>query len=63
MPVVPIVIKFRENKGIRKLFKKKKAVTLTVLKPIMQEQSEDRKQDIEELKNKVHEAMQNISAN
>ena len=63
VPVVPIVIKFREPKGIRKLFKKKKDVTLTVLKPIMQEQSEDRKQDIEELKNKVYEAMQKISEN
>lgn len=58
VPVVPIVIKFREPKGIRKLFKKKKDVTLAVLKPIMQEQSEDKKKDIEELKNKVHEAMQ-----
>lgn len=57
VPVVPIVIKFREPKGIRKLLKKKKDVTLTVLKPIMQEQSENRKQDIEDLKNKVHDVM------
>lgn len=61
VPVIPIVIKFREPKGIRKLFKKKKDVTLIVLKPIRQEQSENRKYDIEELKNKVHIAMKKIS--
>ncbi len=34
VPVIPMVITFREPKGIRKLFKRKKDVTLKILEPI-----------------------------
>ena len=34
VPVVPIVIKFRQPKGIRKILKRKKDVTLKILEPI-----------------------------
>ncbi len=57
VPVIPIVITFREPKGIRKLFKKKKDVTLKVLAPITCEAT-NQKEDIEKLKQKVHKVME-----
>ena len=46
MPIVPIVIKFRQPKGIRKILKRKKDVTLKILEPIyfekiLKEESQD----------------------
>lgn len=46
VPVVPIVIKFRQPKGIRKILKRKKDVTLKILEPIyfekiLKEESQD----------------------
>lgn len=59
VPIVPMVFKFREPKGIRKLFKQKKDVTLIVLDPInFDSDNNSKKQSIEELKNKVCQKMQ-----
>lgn len=46
VPVVPIVIKFRQPKGIRKILKRKKDTTLKILEPIyfeniLKEESQD----------------------
>lgn len=58
VPIIPIVITFREPKGIRKLFKRKKDVTVKVLKPIKYiNENISVKQNAEELKKKVHEVM------
>ncbi len=60
VPIIPIVIKFRNPKGIRKLFKKKKDVTIKILEPIKYEnQSDSKKSSIEELKKQVHNVMEN----
>jgi 1-acyl-sn-glycerol-3-phosphate acyltransferase len=53
VPVVPMVFQFREPKGIRKVFKRKKDVTLTILKPIMCEENS------KELKEKVYKEICN----
>lgn len=59
VPVVPMVFKFREPKGIRKILKRKKDVTLVVLEPIIPKgKAENNKADIEKLKKKVYEKMQ-----
>ena len=60
-PIVPMVITFREPKGIRKILKKKKDVTLTVLEPIRQSEGENTKQRIEDLKNQVYNEMKEIN--
>ena len=59
--VVPMVITFREPKGIRKIFKKKKDVTLTVLEPIKPPENGNTKQRIETLKNQVYNKMKNVN--
>ena len=53
VPVVPCVFTFREPTGIRKLFKKKKDVTLKILKPVYSDGDKYIRQQIEELKEKV----------
>lgn len=58
VPVVPMVFAFREAKGIRKLFKRKQDVTLTILEPIDCE-----KKNVLELKKEIHEAMENCLEN
>ncbi len=60
IPVIPMVIKFREPKGIRKIFKRKKDVTIKILEPIIYENQydENRKECIENLKEQVHKAME-----
>lgn len=58
VPVIPIVIKFRNPKGIRKFFKKKKDVTLKILEPIKGEGKDNKKESIENLKNQVFKIMQ-----
>lgn len=39
VPIIPMVFTFREPKGFRKLFKRKKDVTLKILEPIKYEKS------------------------
>ena len=60
VPIVPMIFKFREPKGIRGLLKRKKDVTLVVLDSIIIEDAKkmDKKQAIEKLKEKVREKMQ-----
>ena len=53
VPVVPCVFTFREPTGIRKLFKRKKDVTLKILKPVYSDGDKCIRQQIEELKEKV----------
>ena len=53
VPVVPCVFTFREPTGIRKIFKRKKDVTLKILKPIYSNGDKYIRQQIEELKEKV----------
>lgn len=50
--VVPMVFQFRKPKGIRKIFKRKLDVTLTILEPVMCEG------DDKEMKQKVQNAME-----
>ena len=59
VPVIPIVITFRNPKGIRKLFKKKKDVTVKILEPIKYiDEKDNQKSSIEKLKNQTYQAMQ-----
>lgn len=53
VPVILCVFTFREPTGIRKIFKKKKDVTLKILKPIYSDSDKYIRQQIEELKEKV----------
>ena len=53
VPVVPCVFTFREPTGIRKIFKRKKDVTLKILKPVYSDDDKYVRQQIEELKEKV----------
>jgi len=58
VPVVPMTIIFREPKGIRKILKKKKDVTLIILPPIDgSEYIGNIKEKIEKLKEKVYKEM------
>lgn len=59
VPIIPIVFKFREPIGIRKIFKRKKDVTLKILDPIKCEEEKNTKQKVEELKEKVFKKMEN----
>lgn len=61
VPIVPMVFKFREPRGIRKIFKRKKDVTLVVLEPITVDyNSTNKRMCIEELKQETHKQMQEI---
>ena len=54
VPIILIVCTFREPKGIRKILKKKKDVTLKILEPINpQTEKKNRKEESENLKEKV----------
>ena len=58
VPVIPMVFTFNNPTGIRKLFKRKKDVTLTILKPIKYENHSDNyRQDIQDFKSEVYENM------
>ncbi len=60
VPVIPMVITFRNPRGVRKLFKKKKDVTLKILEPIKYINDEDNSKDsVEKLKEQVYETMKN----
>lgn len=61
VPIVPMVFCFREPTGYRKLFKKKKDVTLTVLEPVIcKNNSENTKQKVEYLKQETYERMNEV---
>ena len=53
VPVVPCVFTFREPTGIRKLFKRKKDVTLKILKPVYSDGDKYIRQQMEVLKERV----------
>ena len=53
VPVVPCVFTFREPTGIRKIFKRKKDVTLKILKPVYSDSDKYIRQQVHELKEKV----------
>lgn len=57
VPIIPMVFKFREPKGMRKIFKRKKDVTLFVLEPIMPNNYDKSKQGVEILKEKVRQKL------
>ena len=58
VPVLPMVFTFRRPKGLRRIFKNKSDVTLTVLEPIkISKTSKDVKEQIEILKNEVYKNM------
>ncbi len=60
VPVIPIVITFRNPKGIRKIFKKKKDVTVKILEPVKSTNTKDnKKHSIETLKEQVYQIMEN----
>ncbi len=59
VPVIPIVITFRNPKGIRKILKKKKDVTIKILKPITyRDKYVNKKDNIDKLKEQVHQVME-----
>ena len=53
VPVIPCVFTFRELTGIRKVFKRKKDVTLKILKPVYSDGDKYIRQQMEELKERV----------
>lgn len=59
VPIVPMLFTFREPKGFRKIFKKKKDVTLTILNPVnLSEETGSIKEREIRLRNKVYEEME-----
>ena len=57
--IIPVVFTFREPKGIRKIFKKKKDVTLKILEPIRYEElvAETEKEKVAIMKEKAKNRM------
>lgn len=61
VPIVPMVFCFREPVGLRKIFKRKKDVTLVILEPITcMDTGEDIKQRVEYLKQETYERMNKV---
>ena len=61
VPIVPMVFCFREPRGIRKIFKRKKDVTLVVLEPIICKNKDgNMKERIEKLKQETYEKMNEV---
>ena len=61
IPIVPMVFIFREPKGIRKIFKRKKDVTLKVLEPITCTKSDlSKKEKVDWLREKVYNEMKSM---
>ena len=60
VPVVPCIFIFREPTGIRKRFKKKKDVTLKILKPVYSDGDKYIRQQVEELKEKTVKGMKDV---
>ena len=60
VPIIPIVITFRDPTGIRKLFKNKKDVTVKILEPIKYIKEQDSKKEcVKQLKEQVYQVMKN----
>lgn len=60
VPIIPMVFTFRRPGVIRRRFKKKPDVTLTILEPIKGDgNNEDTRQKINSLRREVYEAMEN----
>lgn len=57
-PIIPMVFKFREPQGIRKIFKRKKDVTLKILKPVYVKHCDNQKEEIKLLKEKTYTYME-----
>lgn len=57
VPVVPMVITFRERKGLRKLLNRKPLPTMTVLEPIYPDTSQKAHPEIERMLLQCYEAM------
>ena len=55
-----MVITFREPQGIRKIFKRKKDVTLKILEPIDVKKEGNIKQRVEDLKQEVYMKMKKV---
>lgn len=61
VPVIPMVFCFREPVGFRKIFKRKKDVTLVILEPITCVDNEkDIRQRVETLKQETYERMNEV---
>ena len=63
VPVVPMVLTYRETKGIRGIFRKKPLLHLEVLKPVYPNIKNKRGQEINRLLKKCHLEMQKIFEN
>ena len=64
VPILPMVITFRRPNGMRRIFKNKSDVTLTILEPIKHEKKiEDTRKQIEVLKEVVYEKMNTVITN
>lgn len=62
VPIIPMVFSFREPNGIRKIFKKKKDVTLTILEPIYPSKEEiNLKQKVRNLKEETYFKMTQVN--
>lgn len=57
VPVVPMVITFRKQKGLRKLLNKKPLPTMTVLEPVYPDTTKKAKAEIEHVMFRCYEAM------
>ena len=58
-----MVITFREPQGIRKIFKRKKDVTLKILEPIETKKEGNKKQRVENLKQETYVKMRQKVSN
>lgn len=62
VPIVPMVFTFREPEGLRKIFKRKKDITLKVLEPIESSESDESlKERTVKLKNQAYDEMEKYS--
>ncbi len=61
VPILPIVITFRNPKGIRRIFKRKKDVTIKILEPVysIEDDNMTQKEIINDLKCRVYDVMNN----
>ena len=57
IPVVPMVISYRERKGLYKLFGKGPCVDITVGTPILPSEETPRKVEVARLRDEAHEQM------
>ena len=60
VPILPMVIKQREPRGLFKLYKKKPCISVVIGEPIEANTSLNTKQGILDLRQRAHDAMRNI---